>query len=77
MCKPMNKLFTTITLLCFSVGTIAAEQSAFDLLYRDSYTIAFPFGYSKLSISSIRVLVEGEDPIENRTEIYIATKNDE
>ena len=32
---------------------------------------------SKLSISSIRVLVEGEDPIENRTEIYIATKNDE
>ena len=31
----------------------------------------------KLSVSSIRVLVEGEDPIENRTEIYMATKNDE
>ena len=31
----------------------------------------------KLSVSSIRVLVEGEDPIENRTEIYISTKNDE
>ena len=28
----MNKLLTTITLLCFSVGAIAAEQSAFDLL---------------------------------------------
>ena len=31
----------------------------------------------KLSVSSIRVLVEDEDPIENRTEIYIAKKNDE
>ena len=31
----------------------------------------------KLSISSTRVLVEGEDPIENRTEIYISTKKDE
>ena len=31
----------------------------------------------KLSVSSTRVLVEGEDPIENRTEIYMATKNDE
>lgn len=28
----MNKLLTTITLLCFSIGTLAAEQSAFDLL---------------------------------------------
>ena len=31
----------------------------------------------KLSVSSIRVFVEGEDPIENRTEIYVATKSDE
>ena len=31
----------------------------------------------KLSVSSIRVFVEGEDPIENRTEIYISTKNNE
>ena len=34
-------------------------------------------GNPKLSVSSIRVLVEGEDPIENRTEIYISTKSDE
>lgn len=28
----MNKLLTTMTLVCFSAGAMAAEQSAFDLL---------------------------------------------
>ena len=28
----MNRFLTTIILLCFSIGTLAAEQSAFDLL---------------------------------------------
>ena len=34
-------------------------------------------GNPKLSVSSLQVFVEGEDPIENRTEIYISANNDE